>query len=187
MASPQDDLLGAFDDPFPSQHISILTSNPEVRERVKYEEREYRGYAIFDLPEQFSHGELSIDPAEFLQIWLPSSLVFSVNMQNAENPRHVWFVFHQQEHDQKAVEFFGWVLGEHSRSIRPDISTALSAEPQTESMINKICGRAYVKCFCHKQYWPLYPKFVYFLILLQEELRAGENQSESDDDEMSEI
>jgi hypothetical protein len=176
MASTQADLMRIFERPSPSQHV-VAPRNPGIRDHVQYREGEYFCYAMWHLPSQIEDGEISMDTTDFLQYWMPSSLIFSVNMGTAEDPTHVWIVFHHADHDGKVVEFFLWGLQRPECVIDSDLHRVL----QGETMLQMVCGRAYARSFCYKDFWPLYPKFVYLLFQTRNETSQGNIDSNGDD------
>lgn len=178
MESTQADSFSMFRGPFPSRHLTAAR-DLQIRQQIRYHELEYVGYVISGSQRDIDHYEVSIGVTDFLQLWLPSSLVFTADTGTSENPRIRWFVFHHKDYDDKAVEFFRWKLRGYGYTIEPDLGHVLLQAENPEQTIRIVCSRAYARSLCYKDYWPLYPRLVYLLYLTSEKINQGDANSTS--------
>lgn len=175
MQSTQSSIFG---DPFPSKHL-IAPRDPQIREQIQYNELDYVGYVISGSDSNIDHEEVSIDTTDFLQLWLPNSLVFTAETEHLENSRTQWFVFHHKNYNDEAVEFFRWKLRGYGYTIEPDLGHVLLRAENPEQIIRIVCSRAYSRSVCYKNYWTLYPRLVYLLYLTSEKINQGDADSTS--------
>jgi hypothetical protein len=176
MESTQADPFSMFKSPFPSRHLTA-PQDLRIQEQIQFSEREYVSYVISGSQTEIEYEEVSIDTMDFIQAWIPSSLVFTVKTGIAENPVIEWFVFDHKDHDGRAAEFFRWVLRDYGYTIESDLGDVLLRTENPEQIIQILCSRAYARSFCYKDYWPLYPRLVYLLYLTSEKINQGDANS----------
>jgi hypothetical protein len=179
MESIPADPVYMFRSPFPSRHLTAA-QDVRVQEQIRFSERDYVSYVISGSRTEIEYEDVSVDTTDFIQGSLTSSLVFSAKIGGiADDPVSTWFVFHHKDHDNHAVDFFRWVLSGYGYAIESDITSLvlrIQASERTRGM-QTICGRAYARSICYRNYWSLYPRLVYLLYLTSETINQGDVDS----------
>ena len=172
-----------FESDFPSTHL-VAPQDPQIREKIQFCEREYVCYVISGPGTEIKCKEVSFDPTDFMQRSVPFSLVFTSKIEPPENPVIQWFVFHHKSHDDNALDAILELSG-YGYRIVSYLEPVLRRAANLERTIHTVCSRAYARSICYKDYWPLYPRFVYLLYLMREKINRGDvdrTSSESSDE-----